>query len=126
MIGSDRNAWNSTKAIYIAAGLYGLTSCLRCILILRQSLSPAPGGQAGGQMRPDVSSRKQTHSASRHERHSASRHECVELIHGNGYLAVYIAGLVVGNHKIVYKRILTTFFDGFINKKAGASFDTPA
>ena len=34
------------------------------------------------------------------------------LIHGNGYLAVYIAGLVVGNHKIVHKRTLVTFFDG--------------
>ncbi len=34
------------------------------------------------------------------------------LIHGNGYLAVYIAGLVVGNHKLVHKRTLTTFFDG--------------
>ncbi len=35
------------------------------------------------------------------------------LLHGNGYLAVYIAGLVVGNHKLVHKRSLTTFFDGF-------------
>lgn len=34
------------------------------------------------------------------------------LINGNGYLAVYIAGLVVGNHKIVHKRTLVTFFDG--------------
>ncbi|MCC8018526.1 MAG: potassium/proton antiporter [Rikenellaceae bacterium] len=36
-----------------------------------------------------------------------------DLIHGNGYLAVYIAGLVVGNHKIVFKRSMVTFFDGF-------------
>ncbi len=36
-----------------------------------------------------------------------------ELIKGNGYLAVYIAGLVVGNHNIAYKKSLTTFFDGF-------------
>ncbi|MBP3357201.1 MAG: potassium/proton antiporter [Rikenellaceae bacterium] len=35
------------------------------------------------------------------------------LIKGNGYLAVYIAGLVIGNNKIVHKRTLTTFFDGF-------------
>ncbi len=34
------------------------------------------------------------------------------LIKGNGYLAVYIAGLVVGNHKLVHKRTLVTFFDG--------------
>ena len=34
------------------------------------------------------------------------------LVNGNGYLAVYIAGLVVGNHKIVHKRTLVTFFDG--------------
>ncbi|MCD8173039.1 MAG: potassium/proton antiporter [Alistipes sp.] len=36
-----------------------------------------------------------------------------DLIKGNGYLAVYIAGLVVGNHKIVFKRSMVTFFDGF-------------
>ncbi|MCC8034864.1 MAG: potassium/proton antiporter [Rikenellaceae bacterium] len=36
-----------------------------------------------------------------------------DLIKGNGYLAVYIAGLVVGNHKIVFKRSMMTFFDGF-------------
>ena len=34
------------------------------------------------------------------------------LLHGNGYLAVYIAGLVVGNRTIVHKRTLVTFFDG--------------
>ena len=34
------------------------------------------------------------------------------LIKGNGFLAVYIAGLVVGNCKIVHKRSLVTFFDG--------------
>lgn len=36
-----------------------------------------------------------------------------DLVHGNGYLAVYVAGLVVGNHKLVQKRVLTVFFDGF-------------
>lgn len=35
------------------------------------------------------------------------------LIRGNGYLSVYIAGLVVGNHKLAHKRTLTTFFDSF-------------
>ncbi|MDD6210955.1 MAG: potassium/proton antiporter [Bacteroidales bacterium] len=35
------------------------------------------------------------------------------LLNGNGYLAVYIAGLVVGNHKIMYKKNIATFFDGF-------------
>jgi cell volume regulation protein A len=34
------------------------------------------------------------------------------LIQGNGYLAVYIAGLVVGNCKIVHKRTVVSFFDG--------------
>ena len=34
------------------------------------------------------------------------------LVKGNGYLAVYIAGLVVGNNKLVNKRTVTTFFDG--------------
>lgn len=36
-----------------------------------------------------------------------------DLVMGNGYLAVYIAGLVVGNHKLAYKRSMMTFFDGF-------------
>ena len=36
-----------------------------------------------------------------------------DLIRGNGYLAVYLAGLVVGNHKLAQKRSLTVFFDGF-------------
>lgn len=34
------------------------------------------------------------------------------LIHGNGYLAVYIAGVVVGNRRIVYKKSISNFFDG--------------
>lgn len=36
-----------------------------------------------------------------------------DLVRGNGYLAVYIAGLVIGNHKLTQKRSLTVFFDGF-------------
>ncbi|SFG15154.1 potassium/proton antiporter [Prevotella sp. KH2C16] len=35
-----------------------------------------------------------------------------DLLHGNGYLAVYIAGLVVGNRKLSYRREMTTFMDG--------------
>lgn len=35
-----------------------------------------------------------------------------ELVRGNGYLAVYIAGLVVGNYKLVHKLSLANFFDG--------------
>ncbi len=35
------------------------------------------------------------------------------LIKGNGYLAVYLAGLVVGNAKIEHKKSISTFFDGF-------------
>ena len=35
------------------------------------------------------------------------------LAWGNGYLAVYITGLVVGNHKITHRSNLATFFDGF-------------
>lgn len=34
------------------------------------------------------------------------------LIEGNGYLAVYIAGLVVGNNRLAQKRTVVTFFDG--------------
>ncbi|MDR1981598.1 MAG: potassium/proton antiporter [Tannerellaceae bacterium] len=32
---------------------------------------------------------------------------------GNGYLAVYITGLVVGNAKIIHKKSIGAFFDGF-------------
>ena len=35
-----------------------------------------------------------------------------DLLGGNGYLAVYIAGIVMGNHKLSYKKSLSTFFDG--------------
>ncbi len=35
------------------------------------------------------------------------------LVHGNGYLAVYISGLVVGNLKLEHKHEMTNFFDGF-------------
>lgn len=34
------------------------------------------------------------------------------VLQGNGYLAVYIAGLIVGNNKLVNKRTVVTFFDG--------------
>jgi cell volume regulation protein A len=33
-------------------------------------------------------------------------------IQGNGYLAVYLGGLVIGNHKFVHRRSITKFFDG--------------
>jgi cell volume regulation protein A len=36
-----------------------------------------------------------------------------DVLRGNGYLAVYIAGLVAGNRKIVFKKPLTNFLDGF-------------
>jgi cell volume regulation protein A len=35
------------------------------------------------------------------------------ISYGNGYLAIYIAGMVVGNFKIVYRNMLRTFFDSF-------------
>lgn len=35
------------------------------------------------------------------------------LVWGNGYLAVYVTGLVVGNYKIAHRGNLSTFFDGF-------------
>ena len=35
-----------------------------------------------------------------------------DLLSGNGYLAVYIAGIVMGNQKLSHKRTLATFLDG--------------
>ena len=35
------------------------------------------------------------------------------LVWGNGYLAVYVTGLVVGNYKVAHRSNLSTFFDGF-------------
>lgn len=35
-----------------------------------------------------------------------------DLLHGNGYLAVYIAGVVVGNARIVNRKEINTFMDG--------------
>ena len=34
------------------------------------------------------------------------------LLQGNGYLAVYIMGVVVGNKKVIHKKSIVTFFDG--------------
>ena len=34
------------------------------------------------------------------------------LLQGNGYLAVYIIGVLVGNRKVVHKKSIITFFDG--------------
>jgi len=38
-------------------------------------------------------------------------YSATELIYGNGFLAVYIAGLVIGNSKLVYKDNAAGFFD---------------
>lgn len=35
-----------------------------------------------------------------------------DLLKGNGYLAVYIAGMMVGNNKIMYRKEIYTFMDG--------------
>ncbi len=35
-----------------------------------------------------------------------------DMLRGNGYLAVYIAGLVVGNNRLSFRKEMTTFMDG--------------
>lgn len=35
-----------------------------------------------------------------------------DLLQGNGYLAVYIAGIIIGNNKMIYKKNIAIFFDG--------------
>lgn len=35
-----------------------------------------------------------------------------DLFGGNGYLAVYIAGMIVGNNRIMHRKEITTFIDG--------------
>lgn len=35
-----------------------------------------------------------------------------DVLHGNGYLAVYLAGIIVGNHPLVRKLETSTFLDG--------------
>ena len=35
-----------------------------------------------------------------------------DMLAGNGYLAVYVAGLVAGNNKLSYRRETNTFFQG--------------
>lgn len=36
-----------------------------------------------------------------------------EVLHGNGFLSVYIAGLIMGNSRLVHKISLVRYFDGF-------------
>lgn len=35
-----------------------------------------------------------------------------DILHGNGYLAVYISGIIVGNNRIVFQKEITSFLDG--------------
>ena len=35
------------------------------------------------------------------------------VIHGNGFLAVYVFALYLGNQKLIHKKTITSFFDGF-------------
>ncbi len=36
-----------------------------------------------------------------------------DLMHGNGYLAVYVAGVIVGNSKLIHRKDVEIFLDGF-------------
>ena len=36
-----------------------------------------------------------------------------QTLHGNGFLAVYIAGMILGNAKFVHKTLIAKFYDGF-------------
>ncbi len=36
----------------------------------------------------------------------------VNLIHGNGYLAIYIAGMMLGNQEFIHKKSLKKFYEG--------------
>ncbi len=40
-------------------------------------------------------------------------YSAVQILHGNGFLGIYIAGMVMGNVKLVHKVSLVRFFDGF-------------
>ena len=45
-----------------------------------------------------------------------------DLLKGNGYLAVYIAGMMVGNHKIMYRKEIYTFIPFFIHSGSTSKF----
>ena len=36
-----------------------------------------------------------------------------QTLHGNGFLAVYIAGMILGNAKFIHKKMIIKFYDGF-------------
>lgn len=40
-------------------------------------------------------------------------YSCADLLHGNGFLSVYIAGIIVGNKRLLQKELITGSFDGF-------------
>lgn len=40
-------------------------------------------------------------------------YSCTDTLHGNGFLAIYIAAVYIGNHKIVQKQLILGTFDGF-------------
>ena len=35
-----------------------------------------------------------------------------DFLHGNGFLSVYLAGLILGNHNFIHKKSVISFFDG--------------
>lgn len=37
---------------------------------------------------------------------------CADMLHGNGFLSVYLSGLIMGNSRIVHKVSLVRYFDG--------------
>lgn len=40
-------------------------------------------------------------------------YSAVQIMHGNGFLGIYVAGMVMGNVKLAHKVSLVRFFDGF-------------
>lgn len=115
---NDPMAYMLTIAFIQAATSYSTDSGILNIIIsfIKQFAIGGAFGYLGGKMMVWVMNRLNVHVESLYSLMLMSMalftFSITDLIGGNGYLAVYMAGIFVGNKKIVHKREITRYFDG--------------
>lgn len=115
---NDPMAYMLTIAFIQAASSYSTDSGILNIIIsfIKQFAIGGAFGYLGGKMMVWVMNRLNVHVESLYSLMLMSMalftFSITDLIGGNGYLAVYMAGIMVGNKKIVHKKEMIRYFDG--------------
>ena len=115
---NDPMAYMLTIAFIQAASSYSTNSGILNIIIsfIKQFAIGGAFGYLGGKMMVWVMNRLNVHVESLYSLMLMSMalftFSITDLIGGNGYLAVYMAGIMVGNKKIVHKKEMIRYFDG--------------